>query len=133
MNDPVLYCKSSGKGNLTIKLIPIHPIHEENHVDLAAEPKPDQEFLQKPNEYFINLENVRQLFHDCVLLKKAQSFELEPQVAACVFPAIFVPQKNLCITGMWHFIQIKGDLIPESMYFQTYLQTYFLCCKSENT
>ena len=128
-----MYCKSSGKGNLTIKLIPIHPIHEENHVDLAAEPKPDQEFLQKPNEYFINLENVRQLFHDCVLLKKAQSFELEPQVAACVFPAVFVPQKNLCITGMWHFIQIKGDLIPESMYFQTYLQMYFLCCKSENT
>jgi hypothetical protein len=106
-NDPVLYCKSSGKGNLTIKLIPIHPIHEENHVNLAAEPKPDQEFLQKPNEYFINLENVRQLFHDCVLLQKAQSFELEPQVAACVFPAVFVPQQNLCITGMWHFIQKK--------------------------
>ena len=110
MNDPVLYCKFSGKGNLTIKLIPIHPIHEENHVDLAAEPKLDQEFLQKPNAYLINFENVRQLFHDCVLLKKAQSFELEPQVAACVFPAVFVPHQNLCITGMWHFIQIKGDL-----------------------
>ena len=116
MNDPVLYCKSSGQGNLTIKLIPIHPIHEENHVDLAAEPKPDQEFLQKSNEYFINLENVRQLFHDCVLLQKAQSFELEPQVAACVFPAVFVPQQNLCITGMWLFFHIKGDLISEGIW-----------------
>lgn len=105
---------SSGKGNLTIKLIPIHPIHEENHVDLAAEPKPDQEFLQKPNEYFINLENVRQLFHDCVLLKKAQSFELEPQVAACVFPAVFVPQQNLCITGLCSLLRyIIRKFCPE--------------------
>jgi len=76
--------ENNDKRKLTIKFIPIHEEHLDN--------------LKKPNEYFIKLEIAKQIFHELVLLKKGQA--VEPQVTACVFPAIFVPKENLCITGL---------------------------------
>lgn len=84
---------------LTVKFIPI--------------PEENLDNLKKPSEYFIQLENAEHIFHNLVILKKGES--IEPQVTACVFPAVFVPRENLCITGLCSLLRyIIANFAPKS-------------------
>ena len=89
LKDPVYYFQRS----LRIYLIPKVVVQEEERKD-------DLDGLATPIEYCISLNVITQEWQEGEFTLLTSASEVCPQVASCGLPAVHLPDKHLCITGL---------------------------------